>query len=95
MARALMAGGFSAFSAAFSGPYLEQNAKTLCIMKRQDEPRGANHDVSTKHSSRRSDCCLCCCGGLLTLSAHGPAAEPTPLTRVHAHNDYEHKRALF
>jgi hypothetical protein len=25
----------------------------------------------------------------------GFAAEPTPLTRAHAHNDYEHKRPLF
>jgi hypothetical protein len=27
--------------------------------------------------------------------ALGSAAEPTPLTRAHAHNDYEHKRPLF
>jgi hypothetical protein len=34
---------------------------------------------------------------LLTLFSGGAAvgAEPTPLTRVHAHNDYEHKRPLF
>ncbi|HET6325009.1 MAG TPA: hypothetical protein VFG04_09940, partial [Planctomycetaceae bacterium] len=25
----------------------------------------------------------------------GLAAEPTPLIRAHAHNDYEHKRPLF
>lgn len=29
----------------------------------------------------------------LTLSSH--AADPAPLTRVHAHNDYEHKHPLF
>jgi hypothetical protein len=32
-----------------------------------------------------------------TLPGQSPglAAEPTPLTRAHAHNDYEHKRPLF
>jgi hypothetical protein len=35
--------------------------------------------------------------GLLArgVSAEQPASAPTPLTRVHAHNDYEHKRPLF
>jgi hypothetical protein len=35
--------------------------------------------------------------GLLArvLPATQTAAAPTPLTRVHAHNDYEHKRPLF
>ena len=30
-----------------------------------------------------------------TNAAQSLAAEPTPLTRAHAHNDYEHKRPLF
>ena len=31
----------------------------------------------------------------LCLSALSPGAEPAPLLRAHAHNDYEHKRPLF
>src|SRR6266853_1825916 len=32
---------------------------------------------------------------IFALSAISLAAEPLPLTNVHAHNDYEHKRPLF
>jgi hypothetical protein len=37
------------------------------------------------------------CAGLLGVlrSPFAAAAEPTPLIRAHAHNDYEHKRPLF
>ena len=31
----------------------------------------------------------------LCLSTSSPGAEPVPLTNVHAHNDYEHKRPLL
>lgn len=34
-------------------------------------------------------------GGFSIGVANARAALPTPLTRVHAHNDYEHKRPLF
>jgi hypothetical protein len=37
------------------------------------------------------------CAGLVVAAgfARTTAAEPTPLVRAHAHNDYEHKRPLF
>ena len=38
---------------------------------------------------------LLLCGVLRAVPAAKAAGEPAPLTRVHAHNDYEHKRPLF
>jgi hypothetical protein len=40
----------------------------------------------------KSVCGICWLALLLTLSSQG---QVVPLTRVHAHNDYEHKRPLF
>jgi hypothetical protein len=45
MARALTAGGFFCFFGGVKRGLIVNKTPTPRIMKRQDEPRGANHDV--------------------------------------------------
>src|ERR1700722_3090172 len=50
-------------------------------------------NAHTSGAARVSLICWVFCGAMSpSLTSAG---EPTPLTRAHAHNDYEHKRPLF
>jgi hypothetical protein len=57
-----------------------------------------NRSVGSSHRSVWSIACglaVACASVATTCGQPASAAEPRPLERAHAHNDYEHKRPLF